>query len=61
MSCMLCACCKCLVDTDKDPDSLYTKAHSGECWCQSCRDKFNLELEWDEDIVLPPDRIALSD
>lgn len=47
MSAMLCDCCRGLVNTDADPDSLYVKGRT--CLCHGCRNELDEPSEFEED------------
>lgn len=46
MSMMICSQCNIIVDTDLDCDSLYIPGF--HCVCEACRDRLNLEPEYDD-------------
>lgn len=55
MSAMLCDQCTGLVDTDRDPDSLYVQGR--ECLCKGCRNDGDEPSEFEEPRRAMPENI----
>lgn len=49
MSMSLCESCRCMVDTDADPDCWLETKYEDKCYCESCRNDYENERpDWKE-------------
>lgn len=50
MSMITCSLCQSLIDSDEDPDGLYTlPAGKHDFVCRSCRDEHSIDTEFDQE------------